>query len=61
MIEDKSVSIDMTKLDLTIIVFEANLVENLKQWWVDIAATQTFPLTRSNFQLISLLVRESYS
>ncbi|KAK6158565.1 hypothetical protein DH2020_005879 [Rehmannia glutinosa] len=38
--EDKSVPIDMSELDLTVVVFEANMMDNLREWWIDTGATR---------------------
>ncbi|KAK6142436.1 hypothetical protein DH2020_022784 [Rehmannia glutinosa] len=38
--EDKSVPIDLSELDLSAVVFEANMVDNPREWWIDTGATQ---------------------
>ncbi|KAK6148476.1 hypothetical protein DH2020_019388 [Rehmannia glutinosa] len=38
--EDKSVPIDMSELDLTAVVFEANMVDNPREWWIDTGSTR---------------------
>ncbi|KAK4397602.1 hypothetical protein Sango_1235700 [Sesamum angolense] len=35
----RSVPIDLGELNLTVVVFEANLVDNPREWWIDIGAT----------------------
>lgn len=39
-IQDKSVPVDMSDLNLTAVVFEANMVDNPRVWWVDSGATR---------------------
>ncbi|KAK6140967.1 hypothetical protein DH2020_025285 [Rehmannia glutinosa] len=38
--DDKSVPIDMSELDLSAVVFEANMVDNPREWWIDTGATR---------------------
>ncbi|KAL0309239.1 UNVERIFIED_CONTAM: hypothetical protein Sradi_5866200 [Sesamum radiatum] len=37
--EVKSVPIDLGELNLSAVVFEANLVDNPREWWIDTGAT----------------------
>ncbi|XP_075473366.1 uncharacterized protein LOC142504375 [Primulina tabacum] len=38
-IEDRNVPIDLSQLDLSSVVFETNLVDNPRKWWVDTGST----------------------
>ncbi|KAL0282450.1 UNVERIFIED_CONTAM: hypothetical protein Sradi_7261100 [Sesamum radiatum] len=38
--EVRSVPIDLGELNLSAVVFEANLVDNPREWWIDIGATR---------------------
>ncbi|KAL0281946.1 UNVERIFIED_CONTAM: hypothetical protein Sradi_7277900 [Sesamum radiatum] len=38
--EVRSVPIDLGELNLSIVVFEANLVDNPREWWIDTGATR---------------------
>ncbi|KZV17034.1 hypothetical protein F511_34284 [Dorcoceras hygrometricum] len=38
-VQDRSVPIDLSEIDLSAVVFEANLVDNPREWWVDTGAT----------------------
>ncbi|XP_073035167.1 uncharacterized protein [Primulina eburnea] len=38
-IEDRNVPIDLSQLGLSAIVFETNLVDNPREWWVDTGST----------------------
>lgn len=40
MTKDRSVPVDMADLKLIVVVFEANLINNSKEWWIDIGATR---------------------
>lgn len=48
--EDKSVPVvDISELNLSIVVFEANLVDDLREWWVDTGATHYICLDKEMF------------
>ncbi|XP_012846692.1 PREDICTED: uncharacterized protein LOC105966643 [Erythranthe guttata] len=49
MVEDKSVPIDMSDLNLCAVVFEANLVNNPKEWWLDTGATRHICSNKESF------------
>ncbi|PIN12888.1 RNA-directed DNA polymerase [Handroanthus impetiginosus] len=36
--EEKYMFVDLFKLDLLVVVFEANLINNTREWWMDIGA-----------------------
>lgn len=38
-IEERYVPVDFSELDLSAVVFEANLVDNPRKWWVDTGST----------------------
>ncbi|KAL0352509.1 UNVERIFIED_CONTAM: hypothetical protein Scaly_1639600 [Sesamum calycinum] len=38
--EVRSVPIDLGELNLSVVVFEANLVDNPREWWIDTGATR---------------------
>ncbi|KAL0301831.1 UNVERIFIED_CONTAM: hypothetical protein Sradi_6459900 [Sesamum radiatum] len=38
--EVRSVPIDLGELNLSVVVFEANLVDNLREWWIGTGATR---------------------
>ncbi|CAA0819356.1 Unknown protein, partial [Striga hermonthica] len=47
--EDKSIPIDLSELDLTVVVQEVNLVNNPREWWVDTGATRHICADRDMF------------
>ncbi|KAI3446960.1 hypothetical protein Pfo_003625 [Paulownia fortunei] len=49
-IKYKIVPVDMSDLMLSVVVFEANLVDNSREWWVDTGATRHI---YSNKEMIS--------
>ncbi|KAL0419143.1 UNVERIFIED_CONTAM: hypothetical protein Sradi_1327800 [Sesamum radiatum] len=38
--EVRSVPIDLRELNLSVVVVKANLVDNLREWWIDTGATR---------------------
>ncbi|XP_075524497.1 uncharacterized protein LOC142556886 [Primulina tabacum] len=40
-IEDRNIPIELSQLDLSAVVFETNLVDNPREWWVDTGSTST--------------------
>ncbi|KZV14567.1 hypothetical protein F511_41967 [Dorcoceras hygrometricum] len=48
-VQDRSVPIDLSEIDLSAVVFEANLVDNPREWWVDTGATSHICSERGMF------------
>ena len=49
MSEEKSVPVDLSELNLSAVVFEANLIDNPREWWIDTGATRHVCSDRSMF------------
>ncbi|KAI3446886.1 hypothetical protein Pfo_003551 [Paulownia fortunei] len=53
--EDKIVPVDMSDLMLLVVVFDANLMDNLREWWVDTRATRHICLDKEMFSTYILI------
>ncbi|PIN17863.1 RNA-directed DNA polymerase [Handroanthus impetiginosus] len=40
MYEEKSIPVNLSELNLSAIMFEANLIDNPREWWIDTGATR---------------------
>ncbi|KAK6137231.1 hypothetical protein DH2020_029020 [Rehmannia glutinosa] len=53
--EDKSIPIDLSELDLSAVVFEANMVDNPRKWWIDTGATRHICADKEMFSSFCLI------
>ena len=49
MIEEQKLATDVSNLMLFVMVFEANMVDNPKEWWIDTRTTRHVRLNRNIF------------
>ncbi|KAL0419311.1 UNVERIFIED_CONTAM: hypothetical protein Sradi_1344600 [Sesamum radiatum] len=53
--EVRSVPIDLGELNLSVVVFEANLVDNPREWWIDTSATRHICSDKEMFSTYTLI------
>ena len=54
MIEEEKLENDVLNLMLSIVVFETNMVDNRKDWWIDTRATHHVCLDRKMFLFLCI-------
>ncbi|KAL0419207.1 UNVERIFIED_CONTAM: hypothetical protein Sradi_1334200 [Sesamum radiatum] len=57
--EVKSVPIDLGELNLSVLVFEANLVDNPREWWIDTGTTRHIYSDKEMFSTYILINRRT--